>query len=368
MKFKTFTVADLELTLLSEDFWLAKTLPITKQKALSFCHNPRAEKDDPVLWVAYQDSQVVGYLGILPDKIFFNNADHKLGWLTSWWVDPRMANKAVGAILLYKALSTYRERVGVSGGSKEARKALHASQKFIALKPLKGLEIRFRLNATRAILRKFSSLKIFRVWFKFADVILDEIVNLRHFFWERRNTIRQRLTFEYVSSIDEATVRFIERHHQQDLTRKGKAALDWIMTYPWILSAPQKDSASRRYYFSSISARFFYLGIKVFEQNNGMIGFLMLSIRNDRMSVVYSYFESRHAPSITAAAVYHALAMGVSTLRLYDEQLVKSFSGLRCPFWSTQSISRGFFLSKAFADSPLAECRLHGGDGDFAFY
>ena len=368
MEFKTFTVADLEQSLLSEDFWLTKTLPITKQKALSFCHNPRAEKDDPVLLVAYQDNQVVGYLGILPDKIFFNNADHKLGWLTGWWVDPCIATKGVGAILLYKALNTYPEGVGVSGGSKEARKVLHGSQKFIVLKPLKGLDIRFRFNASSAILRKFSSLTLFRVWFKIADVVLDEIVNLRRLLWERRNTIYQRLTFEYISSIDEETGRFIERHFQHDLTRKGKADLDWIMTYPWIVSAPQKDSASRRYYFSSISVRFFYLGVKVFEQDNGMVGFLILSVRNDRMSVVYSHFERQHAASIAAAAVYHALAMDVSTLRLYDEQLVKIFSQLRCPSWSTKSISRGFFLSKAFADIPLADCRLHGGDGDFAFY
>jgi hypothetical protein len=368
MEFKVFTVADLGLALLSEDFWLTKTLPITKQRAVSLCHNPRAEKDDPVLLVAYQDKQVVGYLGILPDKIFFNNADHKLGWLTGWWTDPCLATKGVGAILLYKALNTYRDRIGVSGGSKEARKALHASQKFITLKPLKGLDIRFRLNATGAILRRFPSLKIFRFLFRVADAMLDEIVNLRGFFWERRTHIRQRLAFEYVSSIDAETSRFIERHHRHDLTRKGKAELDWIMTYPWIVSAPQKDSASKRYFFSSISARFFFLGVKVFAQNNGMVGFLMLSVRNQRMRVVYSHFEDRHAPSIAAAAVYHALAMDVSFLSLYDERLVKSVSGLRCPFWSTQSISRGFFLSKAFADFPLADCRLHGGDGDFAFY
>ena len=368
MEIKTFTVADLQLALLSEDFWLAKTLPITKQRALSFCQNPRAEKDDPVLLVAYQDNHIIGYLGILPDKIFFNNADHKLGWLTGWWVDPSSATKGVGVILLYKALNTYRERIGVSGGSKEARKVLHASQKFIALNPLKGIDIRFRFNASRAIFRKFPWMKIFGVWFKIAEVLLNEIVNFRRFFWERRNTIRQRLSFEYFSSIDEETGRFIERHHHRDLTRKGKAELNWIMTCPWIVSAPQKDAAARRYFFSSISARFFYLGVKVYEQNNEMVGFLMLNVRNDRMSVVYAHFENRHAPSIAAAAVYHALAMDVSTLRLYDEQLVKSIAGLRCPCWSTQSISRGFFLSKAFADIPLADCRLHGGDGDFAFY
>jgi hypothetical protein len=368
MEIKAFTVADLKTALLSENFWHTKTLPITKHRALSYSHNPRADKDDPVLLVAYQDSQVIGYLGILPDKIFVNNAVYKFGWLTSWWVDPSCATTGVGAILLFKALNAYQQQLGVSGSSKEARKALDASQKFRALKTLKGLDIRFRLNVTRAILRKFPRLKIFRVLFKIFDDMMDEIVNLRSFFWKRGNDICQRLTFEYISSIDEETGQFIQRHHQHDLTRKGKADLNWMMMYPWILSAPLKDSAAKRYYFSSRSEKFYYLGVKVFEHNNEMVGFLMLKVRDDRMSVVYSYFESQHALSVTAAVVYHTLAMDVSALSLYDEQLVASFSELRCPCWSAKAVSRGFSLSKALADIPLTDYRLHGGDGDLAFY
>jgi hypothetical protein len=368
MEIKAFTIADLKTALLSEDFWHTKTLPITKHKALSYSHNPRADKDDPVLLVAYQDSQVIGYLGILPDKIFVNSAVYKFGWLTSWWVDPSCATTGVGAILLFKALNAYQQQLGVSGCSKEARKALDASQKFMALKTLKGLDISFRLNVTRAILRKLPRLKIFRVLFKIFDDMMDEIVNLRSFFWKRGNDICQRLTFEYIYSIDEETGQFIQRHHQHDLTRKGKANLNWMMMYPWILSAPFKDSAAKRYYFSSCSEKFYYLGVKVFEQNNEMVGFFMLKVRDDRMSVVYSYFESQHALSVTAAVVYHTLAMDVGTLSLYDEQLVASFSELGCPHWSAKTVSRGFSLSKALAGIPLANCRIHGGDGDLAFY
>ena len=94
----------------------------------------------------------------------------------------------------------------------------------------------------------------------------------------------------------------------------------------------------------------------------------MLKVRDDRVSVAYSYFESQHASSITAAVVYHALALNVSALSLYDERLVAGFSELRCPYWSTKAVSRGFYLSKAFADIPLTDCRLHGGDGDLVFY
>ncbi len=70
MEIKAFTVADLKTALVSEDFWLTETLPITKHRALSYSRNPRAEEDDLVLLVAYQDNRVIGYLGILPDKIF----------------------------------------------------------------------------------------------------------------------------------------------------------------------------------------------------------------------------------------------------------------------------------------------------------
>ena len=345
MEIKTFTVAELKIALESEDFWLTKTLPITKHRALSYCRNPRADEDDPVLLVAYQDNRVIGYLGILPDKIFVNNAVYKLGWLTSWWVDPSCATAGAGAILLFKALNAYDQYIGVSGGSREARKALHASQKFMALKPLQGLDIRLRFNLTKDIPRRLPALKIFRGLFKILDVML-----------------------EYISAIDEETDRFIQLHHQYDLTRKEKSDLSWIMTNPWILSAPFKDSASQKFYFSSRAERFLYLGVKVFEHQTEMIGFFLLKVRDDRMSLVYSFFESRHAASITAAALHHALAMDVSVLSLYDEQLVAGFSELRCPCWSAKKKSRGFSLSKAFADIPLANCRLHGGDGDLAFY
>ena len=368
MEIKAFTVADLKTALVTEDFWRTKTLPISKHRALSYSRNPRAEEDDPVLLVAYQDNRVVGYLGILPDKIFVNDAVYKMGWLTSWWVDPSCTTAGVGAILLFKALNAYNQYVGVSGSSREARKALHASQKFMALKPLQGLDIRLRLNVTRDIPRRLPAMKIFRGLFKIFDVLMDEVMVFRRFFWLRRNDPCQRLTFEYISAIDEETDRFIRRHHQHDLTRKEKSDFNWIMNYPWILSTPLKDAASKKYYFSSRADRFSYLAIKVFEQHTEMIGFFLLKVRDNQMSVVYSYFKSRHATSIMAAAFHHALAMDVCTLSIYDEQLVTSFSKLGCPCWSAEKNSRGFSLSKAFSDIPPANYRLQGGDGDLVFY
>lgn len=368
MKIKTFTVNDLKTALVLEDFWQTPTLPITKHRALSHCRNPRAEADDPVLLVAYQDDRVIGYLGILPDIIFANDVGYKMGWLTSWWVDPTCATTGVGALLLFSALNAYNQYVGVSGSSREARKALEASQKFMAIKSLPGLDIRLRLNATRYILRKLPLTKIFRGLFKIFDSVMDEVVNFRSYIWQRHNDPGRGLTFEYIATIDEETGRFIQRHHQHDLTRKEKSDLSWIMNNPWIISAPLKDTVSKRFYFSSRADRFLYLGVKVFVNQSEMIGFFLLKVRDDRMSVLYSYCESRHAASVTAAVLQQALAMDVRTLSLFDEQLVAGFSALGCPCWSAKKKSRAFSLSKALADMPQSNYRLQGGDGDLAFY
>jgi hypothetical protein len=368
MEIKTFTVADLRTALASEEFWLTQTLPITKHRALSFIRNPRADAHDPVLLVAYRDLRVIGYLGILPDKIFVDDVVYKLGWLTGWWVDPACATAGVGAILLFKALNAYDQYIGVSGGSREARQALRASQKFIAFNSVQGLDIRLRLNFAGNFLRRFPALKIFRIVFKIVQSITDEAVNLRSYFWGRRNHRCRQLSFEYIAAVDEETDRFIKQHHQHDLTRKAKSDLSWIMNNPWVLSAPFKDETAKRYYFSARAGRFYYLGVKVFAHRSEMIGFILLKVRDDRMSVVYAYFEPRHAASITAAACLHALAMDVSVLSLYDAQLASSFAEIGCPCWSVRKNSRGFSLSKKFADVPLANCRLQGGDGDLAFY
>ena len=334
MEIKSFTIADLKTVLSSNGFWRTKTLPITKHRAIAQIHNPRADENDTALLVAYQDGDVIGHLGILPDQIFMAGETFKLGWLTSWWVDPQRATAGVGTALLFRALNAYSQQIGVSGSSKAAGTVLRASQKFVSIDPLRGLEMAFHFDSASKMLN-------YRI---------------------------EQLEFEYISAIDEETNTLLQNNNLDDLTRKGKRDLDWIMTYPWILSAPLKDRASARFYFSSIAARFYYLGVKVFTQGKGLIGFFMLKVRDDRQSLLYCYFENQHAAAVSTALVHHAKAMGADRLSLYDQRLVASIGQIREPDWSSKAASRGFMLTKPLAERRWAGRRLQGGDGDLAFY
>ena len=330
MEIKPYSIADLRTVLSSNDFWLSKTLPITKHRAAAQIHNPRAEEDDIVLLVAYQSDDIAGYLGVLPDRIFISDESYKLGWLTGWWVNPKLASAGLGTALLFKALNAYSQRIGVSGSSKDAGRVLQASRRFVAIDPLRGLEITLDANSDSGK--------------------------------------QKHLKFEYLSLIDEETDALIQAHNRQDLTRKEKVDLDWIMTYPWVLSAPQKDIAGKRFYFSSIARRFSYLGVKVFDERRGLIGFFVLKARDDKVSLIFSYFDNEDVDAISDAVLHHALAMEASKLSLYGNRMVDCFPKSGYPVRSTKSVSRGFLLTKPFENKTWAACRLQGGDGDLAFY
>jgi hypothetical protein len=334
MEIKNYTIGDLKEALASNHFWRADPLPITRHRAAAQLHNPRADANDIVLLVCREGSRIVGYLGILPDRIFISGKSYKLGWLTGWWVDPRRASSGVGTALLFRGLNAYSQQIGVSGSSKAAGKVLTASRRFVSIDPLKGLDIELD-NRTGVA----------------GD---DEQIS--------------HLGFEYVSLIDAETESFIHRHHRRDLSRKEKADLDWIMTYPWVLSAPLKDMAGKRYYFSSVADRFYYLAVKVFAERTGLIGFFMLKVRDRKTSLVFSYFEDTAVDALLAAVVHHARAMEADVLGLHEARMAARFRETGEPAGSAKPVSRGFLLTKLFADKGWADCRLQGGDGDLAFY
>ena len=333
MEIKSYTIGDLKATLASNDFWRADPLPITRHRAAAHLHNPRADANDVVLLVCHEGRRTVGYLSILPDRIFLSDTSYKLGWLTGWWVDPRRASGGVGTALLFRGLNAYNQQIGVSGSSKAAGKVLRASRRFVDIDPLKGLDIELGN----------------RIGFEGDDELISH------------------LGFEYVSLIDGETESFIHRHHRRDLCRKEKADLDWIMTYPWVLSAPLKDITGKRYYFSSVANRFYYLAVKVFAEGTGLIGFFMLKVRDRMTSVVFSYFEDAAVDALLAAVVHHARALDADVLGLHEARMAARFREAG-EAGSAKPVSRGFLLAKPFADKGCSDGRLQGGDGDLAFY
>lgn len=366
MQIKKYTIKDLRQELDRNTLWNKNILPITKHRALSYINNPRAKEDDIVLFVAYNNNDIIGYFGALPDKISVNTSEHQIAWATSWWVDPRYRNVGTGGFLLLTVMNHYN--LATSGSTDNADKAYAASGKLTALRTVEGIEFIIR-SCTHCLLpNKFPLLKKIRPLLNYADRALNLFADLRLFIWKRRIDPGKPRNIEYISHLDEETDRFIRSHRGNELYRRNARELNWIIKYPWIVSAPCLDKNVNKYYFSSTSNRFLYLNIKIYHpRDNTMTGFLMVKVRDNIMSVPYLYFDKSALNSILHLIGSLIVELRIDIFITYNKDILNNLSEIKLPYLYEKKRSRLYYISRKLKNMDLGDFVLQDGNGDSVF-
>ena len=69
MQIKTYDALELFELLKSEDFSKMQIVPISTHRADSHILNPRQQKGDVLMIIAYEGADMVGYLGVFADDL-----------------------------------------------------------------------------------------------------------------------------------------------------------------------------------------------------------------------------------------------------------------------------------------------------------
>ena len=258
-----YTIRDLAQALENDSLWQGAIYPISRHRALSQINNPRADEDDVALIVGFDNDKIIGFIGIVPGRIHLDDQPYRLGWLSSWWVD-RKAGRNIGALLLLKAISRYDNQVAISAFTESAKNAYDATRRFVQLKNLRGATFHIRLELSRILPQRFPRATALGPLLRLADrfINLSSTFTLR--LWQHLHG-RIASTVAEIDSIDPATEAFIESHQRRELCRRGKAELDWIVRYPWILEAPpdMERDYDKFYEFSATARQFRYVNLRV---------------------------------------------------------------------------------------------------------
>ena len=311
MEIKRLTIDDLKKAIYSDSLWDTEVIPISKHRAISQVNNPRADNDDISLLIAYDEEAVIGYIGILPDKMFINNQETKFGWLTTWWVQENIKKSGIGLILLLETLKLYKQNIAVLGASESAIKVYENSREFILMKELKVMLILFRSNINYLLPYKFPKLKRMRHSLKVIDFVINKFLNLRIKIWKYNNNLYKDIKMEYICEIEEETKKFIAKYRKNELTRRDAIELNWIVKYPWQLISPLNNKTQSKYYFFKKTMRYTFLNVKVFDSKDEMIGFLILKARDNYLEIPYAYFDDMQVKKIIKAVAYHMVEMNI---------------------------------------------------------
>ncbi len=362
MEFRVYTTGNILEFVTSDQFSRLKNIPITKHRALSYVHNPRTDASDKILFVAFEDDEVAGYLGALPEKIFYRGEWRRMTWLSCFWIDPKFRGKNISKQLFDMAMKAWDNTAMITNMKPGTLKIYERAGYFHD--PLTRIGIRgyLRFNLSEILPPRGGIFARIKPVFQVLDFVFNIFNSIRLVFYPGYK-INNNIHYEYVEEISLEAGKLIDEYNQFYLIKRGKQEMDWIKSNPWVLEQ-EEDADSRRYYFSSVSKRFIYQQLEFRDDTDKVTAFIMIAIRNNHLTVPY-VFCTKSMESILVRFLFNTmLDFQLNMLTVFHPELSEEIRKTSSPFLFKKKILRPYFIPKTLDLSDLA---FQDGDGDCVF-
>ncbi|MCX6247550.1 MAG: GNAT family N-acetyltransferase [Bacteroidetes bacterium] len=362
MEIRTYTTGTILEFVSSEEFSTLEHIPISAHRALSYAHNPRAAASDKILFVAFENDQVAGYIGALPEKIFYKDEWKRMTWLSCFWIDPKYRGQGISKELFDRALHEYGETAMITNMKPGTLKIYERTGYFHPPVTMTGIRGYLRFCFAEILPPRGGFYERIKPLLQGCDFSLNILNAIRLVFYPGYG-LGPALRVEYVDKIGPETEALITECNQRYFNRRGKPELDWIITYPWVLEQ-EENADSRRYYFSSVSKRFFYQQVELRDSTDAVKAFLMLSVRNNHLTIPYTFFAEGMEKNIVKFLFNTMLDYQLNMITIFHPGLAAEIRKSRSPFLFKKKVLRPYFLPKTL---DLPDPAFQDGDGDCVF-
>lgn len=332
-----------------------KYLPITKHRAISHIKNPHADSEDVLLLVAFSGGAICGYIGVLPNFLYYQHEKIKAGWLTTWWVAPEIKGRGLGYRLMKEAFDSYNNRILAISASDQAFSVLKKSNEldFISLGERVDYVLKYPVDSNVPFVKRT------------VIPVINRLFQLKMNRWLRKNRLPQSFTLEETKEITPEIQRFINEANKENVFHWGKTELEWVMNFPWVITTGNPHP-HQEYYFSSHTRSFFYTQIVV-RKNNEITGYVILLFRNNFATLLFSFFDEENADALLYAIAFYLKKYAAYSLVVTHHFLHKTMFQKRFPFQSRRSNLDDLMVSKTFHAIDFSSYVIHAGVGDRAF-
>jgi hypothetical protein len=363
VKIQAYSVVDLRRMLNRGPWFAGDPVPITRERALAQVNNPRAEDSDVVLFVAYDGDVVVAHLGIVPDLAFGGATERKIGWLTAWWANSDRKYSGAGMLLLMRAMALYKNGIGASGFSEDARKIYAATRKFTTIKELPGISAFTRFDAARMLPKRFPILVPVKSALKVCDSVANRFVGLRQALWKSKYRIPSDVRIEIATEMDAEAGHFVSQHNQNELARRGARELNWIGKYSWMTCVPPHEAPPFRFATTAGSCRSHH--VKIRAAGGELVAVVMLTVIDEHLIIPSCHHDGQE--ELVAKVICHQVVrQKVKRITTYRGDLVAEFLRMRFPWvWSSKKTRSWILSGPGVAGESIYS--VQDGDGDCAF-
>ena len=376
MQIKSYNPAQLQELIDSDFYKNLNQIPISYHRAISHIHNPDVQDDDDLLWAAYHEECLMGYIGVLPGYININHERKKIYWLSCFWVDEKCRKENLASLLFFPLIKKYKEQLFISNFDISLEKTYQSLGIFKPTMYKSGSQFYCKSCFSSILPVRFPKSRTLKPVFSFTDFLLNTIWNLISIMncKGRENSMKKMQNIEYKSSVhnnfcsndenfDNAFQDFfLAFYKNKNYVERFSEHFAWILNYPWILQGEQNDEC-KKYYFSSKSGQFCYNFIQ-FYKNNKLAALLLLKIRNRKLTVSYVFADDETTDDLASYILQKTLNENLIMITCFDERISKEIRKHRIRYLFERFCKRAYILPKTQDITPDI---FQEGDGDNVF-
>jgi len=366
MEIKSIKLFELQDFINSDLYKKSKLIPISRQRAISQIHNPRASQNDTVLIVAIdKNKQIVGYIGALPEKLNIKQ-DLKICWNSCWWTDKEKGKK-ISMFLFYKLLDEWDSNLIFRDLTDRTKKIILSTNRFLAVKEIYNFKGFLKFNFAEILPRKIHFFKHLTFLLKFIDAILNLKMRIYHYIYLLKIKNDEIKTVE-IETVDKEAETFINLYNKNEVIRRGKNELNWILKYPWLTEIKNEENtnAQKKYYFSLIKKQFKNKLIKIYYKEK-IIGVVLLTQIDGEVKIPYIYFSSENIDLIVSFLMQFLINNNSKIFFTANKEIVKFISNKKLFFIHKKMIIKDFVISKNIEKYIDKNMTLQDGESDFVF-
>ncbi|MFP3593663.1 GNAT family N-acetyltransferase [Chryseobacterium sp. SIMBA_038] len=349
---KTFNKKQLGEFVSSGDFKKYDFLPITAHRAQSHINNPKANDDQTLLILAFDDDNLAGYIGCFPDNFIIDGKVFNYAWLSTLYVSSNFRGKRIAQSLLQKAFEEYNENLALTEFTKEAEGLYNKMGTFEYIQPKIGKRYYFRTDLATIIPSKKPKTGHLQPLLSLGDSVLNSLISVKNCFIQKPD-----FKFEILDKIDAESAGFISKFH----TNRNAEELNWAIENPWVLESKNKEE---NYLFSSYSESFKYFWIKIYDKKNELKTCALLFVRDGHLKISYLFSTSDLEQFVTFLS-YFIVKNKINSLTSYQTEFNKKAESMNIfPKIHQRNMERRYMFHKQLIKNLPNGFDPHFQDGD----
>lgn len=368
IRIRSIGLGEIQEFINSEAYKLLDNIPVSLHRVASYLHNPNATENDLVLFLAYENEQLVGYRTVLPDKLLDGQRIIPFAWLSGCWVLPEKRRQGIATLLLNQVLVAWDYRLMFTNYAPESKEVYDKTGEFEKYVSLVGIRAYLRFPFSDVLPSKNKLFCNLKPMLKVTDYFLNAFGDIR-FSNLKKNPVSEQFEIEEITELDEESIIFLKGFGKESLAYDIIEKLKWIAEWPWVLEADKAEELDKKYFFSSTSPRYKNIQLKIYLPDRKLVGYLMLLVIGNKLTVPYCFYSDGATGLIHDIISAHMKQFKLNYVTVYHPELVELIQQQNKGYLYIKSIVRNIFCSIGLKNNlPEPEdINWQDGIGDTAF-